>query len=93
MGSTVKVGNAYLGFMCYIPDEEQLPDAVHIFSHKEWHMKAYAVRIDELTNVKYADEESYLFVHPKDTEAEYPIPSAFAAYAEYLNIKLGNDKF
>lgn len=72
---------------------EKLPDAVHIFSHKEWHMKAYAVRIDELTNVKYADEESYLFVHPKDTEAEYPIPSAFAAYAEYLNIKLGNDKF
>ena len=72
---------------------EKLPDAVHIFSHKEWHMKAYAIRIDELINVKCADEESYLFVHPKETEAEYPIPSAFAAYMEYLNIKLGNEKF
>lgn len=72
---------------------EKLPDAVHIFSHKEWHMKAYAVRIDELINDKYADKESYLFVHPKETEADYPIPSAFAAYAEYLNIKLGNDKY
>ncbi len=72
---------------------ETLPDAVHVFSHKEWHMKAYAVRIDEFINVKYADKESYLFVHPGQTEAEYPIPSAFAAYAEYLNIKLGNDKF
>jgi len=40
-----------------------------------------------------AKREGYQFVHPKETEAEYPIPSAFAAYAEYLNIKLGNEKF
>ena len=72
---------------------EKLPSAVHIFSHKEWHMIAYAVRIDELLNEDARQEEGYRFVHPKETEAEYPIPSAFAAYAEYLNIKLGNDKF
>lgn len=72
---------------------EKLPDSKHIFSHKEWHMHAYAVRIDELLNENGELEEAYLFVHPKETEAEYPIPSAFAAYAEYLNIKLGNDKF
>jgi len=72
---------------------EKLPSAVHIFSHKEWHMNAYAVRIDELMNGDGAKREGYQFVHPKETEAEYPIPSAFAAYAEYLNIKLGNEKF
>lgn len=72
---------------------EKLPAAVHVFSHKEWHMIAYAVRIDELINDNKAEKEEYRFVHPKETEAEYPIPSAFAAYAEYLNIKLGNDKF
>jgi len=72
---------------------ERLPDAVHIFSHKEWHMKAYAVRIDELAESDKFSKEEYLFVHPKETEAKYPIPSAFSAYAEYLNIKLGNDKF
>lgn len=72
---------------------EKLPSAVHIFSHKEWHMNAYAVRIDELLNENGGQEEGYRFVHPKETEAEYPIPSAFAAFAEYLNIKLGNDKF
>lgn len=72
---------------------EKLPKAVHIFSHKEWHMNAYAVRIDELVNEEEMQKEEYLFVHPKETEAEYPIPSAFAAFAEYLNIRLGNNKF
>lgn len=72
---------------------EPLPDAVHVFSHKEWHMKAYAVRIDELTDADTYKKEDYLFVHPKETEERYPIPSAFSAYAEYLNIKLGNEKF
>lgn len=71
---------------------ERLPDAVHIFSHKEWHMKAYAIRIDELITTDDTKEE-LLFVHPKETEEKYPIPSAFSAYAEYLNIKLGNEKF
>ncbi len=72
---------------------EKLPASVHIFSHKEWHMNAYAVRIDELLSENGMQKEEYRFVHPKETEAEYPIPSAFAAYAEYLNIKLGNEKF
>ena len=72
---------------------ERLPDAVHVFSHKEWHMIAYAVRIDELLEKDFNKKEGYLFVHPKETEQKYPIPSAFSAYAEYLNIKLGNEKF
>jgi len=72
---------------------ERLPDAVHVFSHKEWHMVAYAVRIDELLERGIDTKEEYLFIHPKETEAKYPIPSAFLAYAEYLNIKLGNEKF
>lgn len=72
---------------------ERLPDAVHVFSHKEWHMKAYAVRIDELLESGMNAKEEYLFIHPKETEERYPIPSAFFAYAEYLNIKLGNEKF
>lgn len=72
---------------------EKLPDAVHVFSHKEWHMMAYAVRIDELQEENLFLKEKYQFVHPKETEEKYPIPSAFSAYAEYLNIKLGNEKF
>lgn len=71
---------------------ERLPDAVHIFSHREWHMKAYAVRVDELS-IMDGPGEAFLFVHPKETEEKYPIPSAFSSYAKYINIKLGNDKF
>ncbi len=70
---------------------EKLPPATHIFSHKEWHMIGYAVRVDELE--KRSMKDGVCFVHPKETEKNYPIPSAFATYAEYMNMKLGNDRF
>lgn len=70
---------------------EKLPAAAHIFSHKEWHMIGYAVRVDELE--KRSNPDNIRFVHPKETEQNYPIPSAFAAYAEYMNMRLGNDRF
>lgn len=70
---------------------EKLPEATHIFSHKEWHMIGYAVRVDELE--KREEQESIRFIHPIETQENYPIPSAFAAYAEYMNMKLGNDRF
>ena len=61
---------------------EKLPPASHIFSHKEWHMIGYAIRVDELE--KYSEEENMLFVHPEKIQQEYPIPSALSAYAAYL---------
>ena len=71
---------------------QSLESSKHIFSHKEWHMKGYAVRVDELMPVD-GKEQGFLFVEPDETEEKYPIPSAFAAYTKYLNIKLGNEKF
>lgn len=70
---------------------QSLEPSKHIFSHKEWHMKGYAVRVDELMPVD-GKEKGLLFVEPKETEEKYPIPSAFAAYTKYLNIKLVNEK-
>ena len=58
---------------------EKLPPASHIFSHKEWHMIGYAIRVDELE--KYSEEENMLFVHPEKIQQEYPVPSALSAYA------------
>ncbi len=71
-----------------------LEDSKHIFSHKEWHMKGFAVRVDELAPkaVKGSSTE-WLFVEPMRTQAEFPIPSAFAAYVPYLSIRLGKDSF
>lgn len=71
---------------------QKLPDSRHIFTHKEWDMIGYAVRVDELEPMGGAGE-GLLFVEPSLTEQEYPIPSAYAAYTAYLQIRLGNEKF
>ncbi len=57
-----------------------LEDAVHIFSHVEWHMTGYLVQIDPLT----MDEAGSLFVEIEDARDKYPIPAAFSAYMKYL---------
>ena len=49
-------------------------------------------RVDELEPVG-GTQEGLLFIEPSLTEKEYPIPSAYAAYTGYLQIRLGNDKF
>ena len=68
---------------------KKLPKAKHIFSHVEWHMTGYAIRVEEL---EHTENSGFLFVEPEKTEKEYPIPAAFAAYTEYLNIRLGVKK-
>lgn len=59
---------------------ENLPFSKHIFTHKEWHMTGYAVRVDELERMQ--PKGNLLFVTPDEIEKEYPVPSAFAAYMD-----------
>ena len=66
----------------------ELEPARHIFSHVEWHMTAYLVLMEEAE-----DPGEYLLVEPSMTEEKYPIPAAFAAYAKYMEIKLGQEKY
>ena len=68
----------------------ELPGAKHIFSHVEWHMTGYVVLVEELENDSGKD---MLFIEPKRTEEEYPIPAAFSAYTAYLQIRLGQEKY
>ena len=73
---------------------QPLTDSKHIFTHKEWHMKGYQIRVDELrTDEPGGETRGWLFIEPGETQEKYPIPSAFAAYVPYLNIKLGKDNF
>lgn len=69
---------------------KELGEARHIFSHVEWDMIGYLVQVDELE--KFCRDEM-IFIHPKTAEEEYAIPSAFEKYAEYLKIRLGNEKY
>ncbi|MCD8365316.1 MAG: NUDIX domain-containing protein, partial [Clostridiales bacterium] len=59
---------------------QKLEDAKHIFSHVEWHMTGYMIRVDSLTR----KEAGLLFVEIADAREHYPVPSAFAAYAKYM---------
>ena len=69
---------------------QALEDAKHIFTHREWHMKGYMVRVDELEPKKSTGEaKDWIYIEPEETRERIPIPSAFGAYAKYLGIKIG----
>lgn len=78
---------------------KQLEEAKHIFSHIEWHMTGYAVKVEEMDFAKGEsdgrmekspdEKREHLFVLPKDINQIYAIPAAFEAYSKYVDIKLG----
>ena len=68
---------------------QKLEPAKHIFSHVEWHMTGYVIRVDELSRQK----GNMMFVERAESEERYPIPAAFGAYTKYMKIRLGNEKF
>ena len=59
---------------------EKAPEAKHVFSHIEWHMKAYRIRTAALTE----EVPEFLFVDFLNEEDRYAIPSAFDVYKKYL---------
>lgn len=61
---------------------EKLKESKHIFSHKEWHMIGYMIRVDELA--ARIGNEKLLFVEKSEAKEKYPIPSAYAAYMEFF---------
>ena len=69
---------------------QKLEDGKHIFSHVEWHMIGYRIRVDELEK---SCTEKMLFIHPEEIQEEYPIPAAFETDVRYVEIKLGQEKF
>lgn len=80
--------------MQYVPIRiQELAEAKHIFSHIEWHMKGYAILVEEAEMTERDTSDDLIFVDAEDASARYAIPAAFGAYAKYMNIKLGNEKF
>lgn len=58
---------------------QKLQDSRHVFTHKEWHMTGYQIRVDELMGMG-----EYVFVDPEEIRNRYPVPSAFAAYMDMI---------
>jgi A/G-specific adenine glycosylase len=83
---------------------EALPEAKHIFSHIEWHMTGYMVRVADVESFRENEKvetefpqtedsetikQGYLLVDVAEIQRKYAIPSAFEKYMEYVNILLG----
>lgn len=63
---------------------KQLEESRHIFTHKEWHMTGYAVRVDELAKRAQMQNSSLIFADKNEARDKYPIPSAYSAYLRYF---------
>ncbi len=75
--------NVFCGRVQVLP----LPGGKHIFSHVEWHMKAYEVLLEEGATAAAPLRENgqdLILVTPKDLKAVYALPSAFKAWKKFL---------
>ena len=56
-------------------------EAKHIFSHVEWRMKGYFIKVASTEEKKIGE---LIFADKKESRGRYPIPSAFSAYRKYI---------
>lgn len=79
---TEKEALQYVSSLGFMPLHiRRLAPAKHIFSHIEWHMIGYEVRVDELTPF---ESDHLLLVSMQALADTYSIPSAFSAYRKLL---------
>ena len=60
-----------------------LPDAKHVFTHLEWHMKAYEITVAEITSVP---DGNYILAKKKEL-AGLAVPSAFRTYTDWYSLR------
>ncbi len=63
---------------------KEMPEARHIFTHKEWHMTGYEVMVDATRE----SEIPFLMVRKENLIDQYAIPSAFASYVERIRMTM-----
>lgn len=76
----------YVSKLGYHPIKiQETEPAKHIFSHVEWHMTAYLIWVDEVSDEIIRDTiNDYFFVNEDDLKDKYPLPSAFDGFRKYL---------
>lgn len=67
---------------------EQIGNAKHIFTHKEWHMVGYFIEISSISEIS-KEAESFQgklqWVSKEQMEESYALPSAFEVYKRKIN--------
>ncbi|MCR5094515.1 MAG: A/G-specific adenine glycosylase [Lachnospiraceae bacterium] len=59
-----------------------LPPAKHIFTHIEWHMIGYRIRVDALSDF-FPGKQGGILADKQEISTRYSIPSAFSNYILY----------
>jgi len=59
---------------------QKIEPAKHIFSHIEWHMNGYIIKVAQLED----EVSERLFLEAEDCLKNYPVPSAFERYKRYI---------
>lgn len=58
-----------------------LKDAKHIFSHIEWHMIGYHIKVEQVQEEVLKEKAEYIWASKDDMKDIYTLPSAFSSYA------------
>ena len=81
-----KQASSYIEGLGYHPVRiREIEESKHIFSHIEWHMKAFHALVDDITDPSVSDPANGIFFVTKEERKEgYALPSAFKAYKKYI---------
>ena len=63
---------------------EELPAAKHIFSHVEWEMTGFRIRISQEKQAEERPEQDWIYVEKESLQGKYPLPNAFQAYRKLI---------
>lgn len=61
---------------------EPIGEAKHIFTHIEWHMIGYLVRLKDYPH-RLTEERKLIWTEPIHMKERYTLPNAFSAYTKY----------
>lgn len=67
----------------FLLEAEELPEAKHIFSHVEWHMRGLRLRLRDLPPWQKGEYLPF-FVDKEELAEGYPLPNAFSAYRKLV---------
>ncbi|MDD3277928.1 MAG: A/G-specific adenine glycosylase [Lachnospiraceae bacterium] len=72
---------------------QKLPRSRHVFSHVEWHMDGYLISVTSRESQQGKPDGDLIFADLETAQEQYAIPAAYAAYARYLNLFLGQERY
>ncbi len=58
------------------------PDAKHVFTHVEWHMRAWSIALDSCADIP--ENMEFVWATPDELESRYALPSAFSKWKNDL---------